>query len=111
MRYEDDALRIPGSPLLSVAGWKSALSEEGIGAIFHSGGKAERLGQQVLVAESDGVIRQKNATAMPATAPAAPQARPQTVQQPAAAKERVKAAERPSKRLSSPGCLARSPMR
>ncbi|BCH57154.1 SDR family NAD(P)-dependent oxidoreductase [Agrobacterium vitis] len=97
-RYEDDALRIPGSPLLNVAGWKSALSEEGFGAIFIPEEKAERLGQQVLVAESDGVIRQKIAKAMPATAPAAPQARPQTVQQPSPAKERVKAASDPSKR-------------
>lgn len=58
-RYEDEALRIHGSPLLDVESWRSVLRQEGFGSIFIPEPDAERLGQQVLVAESDGVIRQR----------------------------------------------------
>lgn len=58
-RYEDEALRIHGSPLLDVQSWRSVLRQEGFGSVFIPEPDAERLGQQVLVAESDGVIRQR----------------------------------------------------
>lgn len=58
-RYEDEELRIHGSPLLDVESWRSVLRQEGFGSIFIPEPDAGRLGQQVLVAESDGVIRQR----------------------------------------------------
>jgi 3-oxoacyl-(acyl-carrier-protein) synthase/thioesterase domain-containing protein/SAM-dependent methyltransferase/acyl carrier protein len=62
-RYEDPQLRIPGSPLLSVAGWQRVLAEAGFRAVTLPARAAHDLGQQIIVAESDGVIRQ--ATARP----------------------------------------------
>ncbi|MFJ7060579.1 beta-ketoacyl synthase N-terminal-like domain-containing protein [Streptomyces microflavus] len=71
-RYEDPHLRIQGSPLLSTAHWRHVLTQEGFRAIALPAQDAEDLGQQIIVAESDGVIRQ--ATAMPR--PSAPQVAP-----------------------------------
>lgn len=71
-RYEDPHLRIQGSPLLSTAHWRHVLTREGFRAIALPAQDAEDLGQQIIVAESDGVIRQ--ATAMPR--PSAPQVAP-----------------------------------
>ncbi|MFJ6433031.1 beta-ketoacyl synthase N-terminal-like domain-containing protein [Streptomyces sp. NPDC091416] len=62
-RYEDPHLRIQGSPLLSTAHWRHVLTQEGFRAIALPAQDAEDLGQQIIVAESDGVIRQ--ATAVP----------------------------------------------
>ncbi|MCL9781787.1 SDR family NAD(P)-dependent oxidoreductase [Vibrio sp. S4M6] len=59
-RFEDDALRIPGSPLIDTDTWRSVLNQEGFGEAYIPEPKAERLGQQVLVAESDGIIRQQS---------------------------------------------------
>ncbi|MFE9858104.1 beta-ketoacyl synthase N-terminal-like domain-containing protein [Streptomyces sp. NPDC005780] len=71
-RYEDPHVRIPGSPLLSTAHWRHVLTQEGFRAIALPAQDAEDLGQQIIVAESDGVIRQ--ATAVPR--PSAPQVAP-----------------------------------
>lgn len=71
-RYEDPHLRIQGSPLLSTAHWRHVLTQEGFRAIALPAQDAEDLGQQIIVAESDGVIRQ--ATAVPR--PPAPQVAP-----------------------------------
>ncbi|MEU1123079.1 beta-ketoacyl synthase N-terminal-like domain-containing protein [Streptomyces sp. NPDC005899] len=71
-RYEDPHLRIQGSPLLSTARWRHVLTQEGFRAIALPAQDAEDLGQQVIVAESDGVVRQ--ATALPR--PSAPQVAP-----------------------------------
>ncbi|MEU6391716.1 beta-ketoacyl synthase N-terminal-like domain-containing protein [Streptomyces sp. NPDC046939] len=71
-RYEDPHLRIQGSPLLSTAHWRHVLTREGFRAITLPAQEAEDLGQQIIVAESDGVIRQ--ATAVPR--PSAPQVAP-----------------------------------
>ncbi|WP_329226155.1 thioesterase domain-containing protein [Streptomyces sp. NBC_01460] len=71
-RYEDPHLRIQGSPLLSTAHWRHVLTQEGFRAIALPAQDAEDLGQQIIVAESDGVVRQ--ATAVPR--PSAPQVAP-----------------------------------
>lgn len=71
-RYEDPHLRIQGSPLLSTDNWQRVLTQEGFRAIALPAQNAEDLGQQIIVAESDGVVRQ--AAAVPR--PSAPRAEP-----------------------------------
>ncbi|MBR8740350.1 hypothetical protein DSY14_01205 [Nocardiopsis sp. MG754419] len=56
--YDDPALRIAGSPGLTSQNWLRALSEVGFRSGFAVAEGAEDLGQQVFVAESDGVVRQ-----------------------------------------------------
>ncbi len=56
-RYEDDALRIPGSPLLSPDRWTSVLHEEGFSQVVPLATNQLELGQQILAAESDGFVR------------------------------------------------------
>jgi polyketide synthase PksN len=65
--YEDVQLRIPGCPGLSPASWQSVLEAEGYRSVFFPAEEAHTLGQQIVVAESDGVIRQSNAVAAPAS--------------------------------------------
>ena len=57
-RYEDEDLRIPGSPLVSPENWEMVLSQEGFNAILFPLKEDRELGHQIMVAESDGVIRQ-----------------------------------------------------
>lgn len=64
-RYEDPHLRIQGSPLLSTAHWRHVLTQVGFRAIALPARDAEDLGQQIIVAESDGVIRQAAAVPRP----------------------------------------------
>jgi polyketide synthase PksN len=71
-RYEDPELRIPGSPLLSTAGWRRVLAEAGFGAITLPAQEAEDVGQQIIVAVSDGVIRQAVARSSPREVAPAP---------------------------------------
>ncbi|CAO0833249.1 beta-ketoacyl synthase N-terminal-like domain-containing protein [Streptomyces microflavus] len=66
-RYEDPHLRIQGSPLLSTAHWRHVLTQVGFRAIALPARDAEDLGQQIIVAESDGVIRQAAAVPPPST--------------------------------------------
>ncbi|MDB0570035.1 SDR family NAD(P)-dependent oxidoreductase [Ralstonia solanacearum] len=67
-RYRDGALRIPGCPGLSPAGWQAVLEQEGFGPVLFPARPAHGLGQQVILAESDGVVRQPAAGAgQPAT--------------------------------------------
>lgn len=56
--YEDAALRIPGSSLLTPEGWSRVLEEEGFGEVFLPFSAARDLGQQLIVAENDGAVRQ-----------------------------------------------------
>jgi polyketide synthase PksM len=65
--YEDPELRIPGCPGLTEQGWRTVLEDEGFGRIVWPAAAKLALGQQIVVAESDGVVRQ----AVPA-APADP---------------------------------------
>jgi acyl transferase domain-containing protein/tryptophanase/SAM-dependent methyltransferase len=57
--YEDRALRIPGCPGLSPGTWEMILEREGFKSVLFPAQEAHELGQQIIVAESDGVIRQK----------------------------------------------------
>lgn len=56
-RYEDEAWRIPGSPLLTVDSWVAALREEGFRQIVVPASVRHEWGQQILIAESDGWVR------------------------------------------------------
>ncbi|MFJ2705440.1 beta-ketoacyl synthase N-terminal-like domain-containing protein [Streptomyces sp. NPDC087428] len=71
-RHEDPHVRIQGSPLLSTAHWRHVLTQEGFRAIALPARDAEDLGQQIIVAESDGVIRQATAVPRPSRPQAAP---------------------------------------
>ena len=56
--YEDEKLRIPGAPLLYAYKWEKVLKEEGFSRVHFPVAEASVLGQQVIVAESNGIIRQ-----------------------------------------------------
>ncbi|MER5555528.1 SDR family NAD(P)-dependent oxidoreductase [Streptomyces sp. NPDC002793] len=56
--FEDDSLRVPGSPALSPAGWRTVLESEGFPAVVPVLPEALELGQQIIAAESDGIARQ-----------------------------------------------------
>ena len=57
---EDRHLRIPGSPALSPQMWHRALAGEGFTGIFFPVEKAHGLGHQIIIAESDGIVRQQS---------------------------------------------------
>ncbi|EGD45652.1 Beta-ketoacyl synthase, partial [Ruminiclostridium papyrosolvens DSM 2782] len=57
--YEDAGLRIPGCPGLSPQTWKAVLESEGFRSVFFPVEEAGALGQQIIAAESNGVVRQK----------------------------------------------------
>ncbi|NKB24234.1 MAG: SDR family NAD(P)-dependent oxidoreductase [Kiritimatiellae bacterium] len=61
--YDDEALRIPGCPGLTPETWANVLEEEGFHSTFFPAQKAHKWGQQVIVTESDGLIRQQQALA------------------------------------------------
>ncbi|WP_432804134.1 SDR family NAD(P)-dependent oxidoreductase [Azospirillum argentinense] len=67
---EDEHWRIPGSPGLYPDAWRDLLLQEGFRSVFHPAAADHGLGQQIIVAESDGVIRQ-SADAIRPAAPAA----------------------------------------
>lgn len=60
--YEDPDLRIPGCPGLYPDTWKMALESEGYRYVSFIAEQSHQLGQQIIVAESDGVVRQKKRT-------------------------------------------------
>ena len=55
---EDAALRIPGSPGLYPAAWQRLLAEEGFEGLAFPAASAHGLGQQIILAQSDGIVRQ-----------------------------------------------------
>ncbi|MEH1972440.1 MAG: SDR family NAD(P)-dependent oxidoreductase [Nostoc sp.] len=57
-RHEDPELRIDGTPLLSVESWERVLQTEGFQSPWFPAAIARSLGQQAIVAESDGLVRQ-----------------------------------------------------
>lgn len=61
-RHEDPKLRIDGTPLLSIDSWKRVLQTEGFQSPWFPAAKARSLGQQVIVAESDGLVRQNRSS-------------------------------------------------
>ncbi|WP_025701963.1 SDR family NAD(P)-dependent oxidoreductase, partial [Paenibacillus forsythiae] len=58
--YEDAALRIPGCPGLTPESWQGVLEDEGFKSLFFPAMDAHNRGQQIIVAESDGLVRQNN---------------------------------------------------
>ncbi|WP_162002409.1 SDR family NAD(P)-dependent oxidoreductase [Streptomyces sp. CB01881] len=94
--YDDPELRDAGGPGLEPAMWRSVLEWEGFAAVEFPARDAHPLGQQVVVAFSDGVIRQADGVEPPAEAgpqPVAPaEARPAA---PAAAQPEPEAAPQP----------------
>ena len=56
-RYRDEALRLPGSPGLSSENWQRVLEEEGYRGVGFPARAFHGLGQQVIMARSDGVVR------------------------------------------------------
>ena len=64
--YQDGWLREPGSPGLAPETWRRVLEEEGFRAVRFPVGNAHRFGQQIIIAESDGVFRHKSTTVRPA---------------------------------------------
>ncbi len=55
--YEDAELRIPGSPGLYPKSWECVLHSEGYRAVCFPAETAHDLGQQIIAAESDGLVR------------------------------------------------------
>ncbi len=53
--YEDPELRIPGTPALYPQSWASVLGETGFHSVVFPAQCAHGLGQQIIVAQSDGV--------------------------------------------------------
>jgi len=56
---EDDEIRIPGSPGLYPDAWKSVLEAEGFHSVLFPCRDAHRFGQQIVLAVSDGIVRQQ----------------------------------------------------
>ncbi len=56
--YEDQELRIQGCPALSSQSWQKVLKGEGFKEVYFPEKESHELGQQIIVAESDGVVRQ-----------------------------------------------------
>ncbi|WP_373855388.1 SDR family NAD(P)-dependent oxidoreductase, partial [Desulfocucumis palustris] len=57
--YDAPELRIPGCPGLSPETWQAVLESEGLRRVFFPVREAYELGGQIIVAESDGIVRQK----------------------------------------------------
>ena len=56
---EDRGVRLAGSPGLDPERWKQVLEEEGFEGVFFPAGEARGYGQQIIVARSDGWVRQR----------------------------------------------------
>ncbi|MGC2744995.1 MAG: SDR family NAD(P)-dependent oxidoreductase, partial [Candidatus Angelobacter sp.] len=56
--YEDAPVRIPGTPTLAPETWQRILEDEGFHNILFPAVQSHKRGQQVIVVQSDGVIRQ-----------------------------------------------------
>ncbi|WP_124432256.1 SDR family NAD(P)-dependent oxidoreductase [Pseudomonas orientalis] len=71
-RYRDEALRLPGTPGLSSERWQQVLEEAGYRAVTFPCQAFHGLGQQVVMARSDGVVRHaREPQASPVPAPLA----------------------------------------
>lgn len=57
--YEDAALRIRGTPAIAPGTWQRVLESEGFRSIRFPAEAAHRWGQQLIICESDGVVRQR----------------------------------------------------
>ncbi|RSZ60417.1 SDR family NAD(P)-dependent oxidoreductase [Massilia atriviolacea] len=63
---EDDEVRIPGSPGLYPDAWKMVLEEEGFHSVRFPCSEGHAAGQQIIMAFSDGVVRQRAVVKAPA---------------------------------------------
>ncbi|MFI0774448.1 SDR family NAD(P)-dependent oxidoreductase [Streptomyces sp. NPDC021212] len=74
--FEDASLRIPGSPALTPETWRDVLHGEGFPSVVRVLPQARALGQQIIVAESDGIARRpvpvRDARPAPAPVPNEP---------------------------------------
>ena len=57
--YEDTALRMEGCPGLLPETWEEVLEDEGFNSAFYPAKEDRKFGQQIIVSESDGIVRQK----------------------------------------------------
>ena len=62
--YEDEELRIPGTPALAPATWQAVLEEEGFDPVYCPVPEAHDMGLQVVVAQSNGIVRQERAASI-----------------------------------------------
>ncbi|MCI4185726.1 SDR family NAD(P)-dependent oxidoreductase [Dickeya dianthicola] len=62
--HQDTALRIAGSPAIAPETWQEILEEEGFFAVEFPAQRAHALGQTIIVALSDGMIRQQRQPAV-----------------------------------------------
>ncbi|ATQ76807.1 hypothetical protein CR152_21510 [Massilia violaceinigra] len=62
---EDDEVRIPGSPGLYPDSWKMVLEEEGFYSVQFPCSEGHAAGQQIIMAFSDGVVRQRPVVKVP----------------------------------------------
>jgi amino acid adenylation domain-containing protein len=86
--YEDTALRVPGSPALLPETWQRVLEAEGFRNVLFPAWSARGLGLQVIVAESDGIVRQEKSASSKRAAEKLPKKRkpaPRAAQSPTAA--------------------------
>lgn len=58
---QDDGIRIPGCPGLYPEAWREVMEEEGFHSIQFPCNKFHAAGQQIILATSDGIVRQKRA--------------------------------------------------
>nr|DAC82021.1 TPA_exp: polyketide synthase [uncultured bacterium] len=56
--YEDETLRIPGCPCVYPETWANILKDEGWDPVLFPAQSVHAAGQQIVVAESDGIVRQ-----------------------------------------------------
>ncbi|WP_339521579.1 SDR family NAD(P)-dependent oxidoreductase [Pseudomonas sp. EL_65y_Pfl2_R96] len=75
--HRDGVLRIPGCPGLSPAGWQAVLEQEGFSPVLFPARQAHDRGQQIILAESDGIVRQPVASSDRPAAPPADNRQPQ----------------------------------
>jgi SAM-dependent methyltransferase len=66
--FEDKELRVAGSPAVRPSTWEKLLSSEGFKRVSYPAAAWHELGQQIIVAESDGVVRQVRQAAAPVSA-------------------------------------------
>lgn len=74
--FEDAAVRVPGSPGLTPESWKNVLEAEGYADVTCPVEHAHALGQQIVIARSDGTVRVSRGRKARAEAARAASARP-----------------------------------
>ncbi|WP_044965062.1 SDR family NAD(P)-dependent oxidoreductase [Sorangium cellulosum] len=108
-RYEDDALRMPGTPGLSAQTWRRVLEDEGFRSVLFPTERAAEIGQQVIAAESDGIVRRpRPPEPMPAAQPL-PAAQPPRSPARSGAEIAESRRARPTERAATPAVDATPP--